>query len=58
MTIEDVPPGHRVIDPVVVRDIKRKEDLTPARFKTRLCARGFMQIYGEHYYNTFSNTVR
>ena len=58
MRIETVPPGCKVIDPTVVRDIKCNEDLTIGRRKTRLCARGFMQVFGEHYFNTFSNTVR
>ena len=57
-SVEDIPAGVHVIDPTVVRDVKRDENGRPDRWKTRVCARGFMQRLGEHYFNTFSNTVR
>jgi hypothetical protein len=56
---EEVPPkGTNLVSTKWVFTVKVKADNTLDRFKARLVARGFSQIYGIDYFETFAPTVR
>ena len=50
----DLPPGKNVLDTKWVLKIKTKGDGTFDRFKMRLVARGFRQVFGLDYNETFA----
>lgn len=52
-----VPKGRRIVGCTWAFDIKRNADGSIARWKARLCAQGFSQMYGYDYHHTYSNTV-
>jgi hypothetical protein len=56
---EVIPPkGANQVSTKWVYTIKTKVDGTIERFKARLVARGFSQVYGQDYTDTFALTVR
>jgi hypothetical protein len=56
---EVVPPKHtNMVDSKWVFTIKTKPDGTVERFKVRLVVRGFTQVHGIDYNETFALTVR
>jgi len=55
---EKVPKGTNLVSTKWVFTVKLQADGTIERFKARLVARGFSQIYGEDYTETFAPTVR
>lgn len=56
---EEIPPkGVNLVSTKWVFTVKVKADGTLDRFKARLVARGFSQIYGIDYFETFAPTVR
>mgnify|MGYP001214489554 CR=1 FL=1 len=52
-----IPKGRRIVGCTWAYDIKRNADGSIARWKSRLCAQGFSQMYGYDYHHTYSNTV-
>ena len=46
------------IDSKWVFKVKSKTDGSVKRYKARLCARGFKQIYGVNYQETFAPVIR
>jgi hypothetical protein len=52
------PPGKNVVGCKWVFRIKRKADSTVDKYKARLVARGFTQIHGVDYFNTYSPVAR
>ena len=52
------PPSANLVSSKWVFTIKTHADGTLERYKARLVARGFSQIYGEDYFETFAPTVR
>lgn len=59
-TFEEVipPKGANLVTTKWVFDVKRHADNTVERFKARLVARGFSQVLGQDYFETFAPTVR
>jgi hypothetical protein len=55
---EILPKGVNLVSTKWVFTVKVKSDGTLDRFKARLVARGFSQIYGIDYFETFAPTVR
>jgi hypothetical protein len=55
---EVLPSGTNLVSTKWVFLVKIKSDGTLDRFKARLVARGFSQIYGIDYFETFAPTVR
>ena len=56
---EEIPPkGVNLVSTKWVFTVKVKADGSLDRFKARLVARGFSQIYGIDYFETFAPTVR
>ena len=55
---EKVPKGTNLVSTKWVFTVKLQVDGTIERFKARLVARGFSQVYGEDYTETFAPTVR
>ncbi len=55
---EKVPQGTNLVSTKWVFTVKLQVDGTVERFKARLVARGFSQVYGEDYTETFAPTVR
>jgi len=55
---EDVKKGRKPVGSTWAFDVKRRADGTIERYKARLCAQGFSQVYGHDYDITYSNTVR
>jgi Reverse transcriptase (RNA-dependent DNA polymerase)/gag-polypeptide of LTR copia-type len=56
---EEIPPkGVNLVSTKWVFLVKVKSDGTLDRFKARLVARGFSQVYGIDYFETFAPTVR
>ena len=51
-------PRPRCVDTVWVWKVKSKKDGTVDKLKARLCCRGFTQIYGQDYNETFAPVVR
>jgi Reverse transcriptase (RNA-dependent DNA polymerase)/gag-polypeptide of LTR copia-type len=57
-TEEIQPDGANLVSTKWVFTVKTYPDGTLERFKARLVARGFSQVYGEDYTDTFAPTVR
>ena len=55
---EKAPKGTNLVSTKWVFTVKLKVDGTVEQFKARLVARGFSQVYGEDYTETFAPTVR
>jgi hypothetical protein len=55
---EKVPENTNLVSTKWVFTVKLQPDGTVERFKARLVARGFSQVYGEDYTETFAPTVR
>ncbi len=53
-----VPESHNAITANIVWDVKYAEDGSIARYKARLVARGFTQVHGVDYEETFAPTIR
>lgn len=53
-----LPKGAIPVDSKWVLTVKKNPDGTVERFKARLVGRGFTQIYGENYTETFAPTVQ
>jgi Reverse transcriptase (RNA-dependent DNA polymerase) len=53
-TKEDPPSGTKVIPLKWVYKVKKNPDGTIARYKCRLVAQGFYQVFGEDYFQTYS----
>lgn len=54
----EVPRDHAPLTAKWVFDIKQRPNGTVARYKARLVARGFLQVEGRDYRETFSPTVK
>ncbi|KAL0406201.1 UNVERIFIED_CONTAM: Retrovirus-related Pol polyprotein from transposon RE1 [Sesamum latifolium] len=54
----DFPAGHKTIGNKWVLKVKRKADGNIAQFKAGLVAKGYTQIDGRDYEQTFSSVVR
>ncbi|KAM0058456.1 putative RNA-directed DNA polymerase [Helianthus debilis subsp. tardiflorus] len=57
-TIESLPEGKRAIDSKWVYKIKYKPNGEVERYKARLVARGFTQIEGEDFHDTFAPVAK
>jgi hypothetical protein len=55
---EKAPKGSNLVSTKWVFTIKTNADRSLERYKARLVARGFSQVYGEDYTDTFAPTVR
>jgi hypothetical protein len=53
-----LPQGRKVVDCKWVFKIKPGDQNRPARYKARLCARGFTQIYGIDFDETYAPVVK
>jgi hypothetical protein len=51
------PEGRKVVDCRWVYKIKQVYDNIPPRYKARLCARGFSQVYGLDFEETYAPVV-
>ena len=56
-TIVDKPPGKNVVSNRWVLRIKRNTDGNVSRYRARLVARGFSQVYGVDYKETYAPTA-
>jgi len=54
----NVRKGKKPVGSTWAFDVKRRADGTIERYKARLCAQGFSQVFGHDYNVTYSNTVR
>ena len=57
-TIKKCPPGERVIGGRWVYSLKQDKDGEISKYKARYVARGFSQIPGIDYYDTYAPTTR
>ena len=57
-TLVDAPPGRKVLKGRWVLNIKLQADGTIARYKARWVAKGFEQIEGIDFFDTFSSVVK
>ena len=53
-----LPEGHKTISCKYVYRIKRDADGNPTQYKARLVARGFMQVHGLDYDETYTPITR
>ena len=53
----DLPPGKKALDTKYVWDIKTDQHGNIERYKTRICIRGFLQEYLEHFSKTYAPTA-
>ena len=56
-TLKEIPPNTKPISTRWVYKIKKNDDKTLS-YKARLVARGFEQLYGLNYYETFAAVIR
>ena len=57
-TMEDLPVGRKPVRSKWVFKVKYRDDGTIEKFKGRVVAQGFSQVYGVDYEETFAPTVR
>ena len=55
--VDAVPPGERLHDAKGVFKIKLDADGHPSKFKFRIVARGFTQIYGQDFFSSYAPTM-
>ena len=57
VTLENLPKNTVIMDMRFIFKIKRNADGSLERYKVRLVCKGYKQIYGVHYTNTFAPTI-